>query len=183
MQRIDNPKAAGSSPAAGTKYFAREVVNVAVDWLAIKNDYISGGGSYRKLAEKYGVNKDTIAKRAKVENWKEQRCTQADKTQTKTIQKTTEKISDALSEEAATKVRIRGKLIKLAENWIDAQCESIEDPGAFRRIVQSCVDLGIMDVQEGGEVENDGLLEALGRVAADLFEDGDDSMILPEESE
>ena len=28
---------------------------MAVDWLAIRNDYINGGGSYRKLAEKYGV--------------------------------------------------------------------------------------------------------------------------------
>ncbi len=156
---------------------------MAVDWLRIKNDYINGLGSYRKLAEQYGVSRSALEKRAKVEEWTKKRDAQCGKVEAKVGQKTVEKISEALSEEAATKVRIRGKLIKLAENWIDAQCESIEDPGAFRRIVQSCVDLGIMDVQEGGEVENDGLLEALGSVAADLFEDGDDSVILPEESE
>ncbi len=42
---------------------------MAVDWLKIRNDYINGGGSYRVLAEKYGVNKDTIAARAKKEQW------------------------------------------------------------------------------------------------------------------
>lgn len=156
---------------------------MAVDWLKIKNDYINGGGSYRKLAEKYGVNKDTIAQRAKSEGWKEQRDIQTDKTHTKTIQKTEEKISDALSDEAAAKSRIKAKLIRMAEGWIDKQLEGVEDTGDFRRMVQSCLDLGVMDVQDSTEVENDGLLEALGNVSSELFEDGDDSGILPEESE
>ena len=156
---------------------------MAVDWLQIKTDYINGGGSYRKLAEKYGVKFAALRSRAEKESWTKLREEQQHKTSTKTAQKTQEKISEALSEEAATKVRIRGKLIKMAENWIDAQRDSVKDPGAFRRIVQSCVDLGIMDVQDGTEVENDGLLEALGNVAANLFEDGDDSTILPEDDE
>ena len=123
---------------------------MAVDWLAIRNDYINGGGSYRKLAEKYGVNKDTIAQRAKSENWKEQRCRQADKTQTKTIQKTEEKISEALSDEAAAKARIRAKLIKMAENWIDGQVDAMGDTADYRRIVQSCVDMGIFEKDGNG---------------------------------
>ena len=155
---------------------------MAVDWLRIKNDYINGLGSYRKLAEQYGVSLDSIKKRAAAENWKAERTEVAPKLHQKVQEKTEEKISDALSEEAATKVRIRGKLIKLAENWIDAQCEKIRNPGDFRRIVQSCVDLGIMDVQNSEDIDDDGLMEALGNVAADLFEDGDDSVILPEEA-
>jgi predicted house-cleaning noncanonical NTP pyrophosphatase (MazG superfamily) len=35
----------------------------------------------------------------------------------------------------------------------------------------------------GEDIEDDGLLKALKNVATDLFEDGDDSVILPEESE
>lgn len=46
---------------------------MAADWLAIRNDYISGGGSYRKLAEKYGVPLRTIAKHAKDEEWQKQK--------------------------------------------------------------------------------------------------------------
>lgn len=155
---------------------------MAVDWLTIKNDYINGLGSYRKLAEQYGVSLDSIKKRAAAENWKAERTKIAPKLHQKVQKKTEEKISDALSEEAAAKVRIRGKLIKLAENWIDAQCDKIRDPGDFRRIVQSCVDLGVMDVQSSEDIDDDGLMEALRNVAADLFEDGDDSVILPEET-
>lgn len=123
---------------------------MAVDWLAIRNDYINGGGSYRKLAEKYGVNKDTIAQRAKSEGWKEQRDIQTDKTQTETRQKTQEKISEALSDEAAAKARIRAKLIRMAENWIDSQTDAMADTADYRRIVQSCVDMGVFD-KEGSE--------------------------------
>lgn len=123
---------------------------MAVDWLAIRNDYINGGGSYRKLAEKYGVNKDSIATRAKAEDWKGQRDAQTYKTHTETIQKTGEKISDALSDEAAAKARIRAKLIKMAEDWIDGQADTMGDTADYRRIVQSCADMGIFD-KDGSE--------------------------------
>lgn len=156
---------------------------MAVDWLKIKNDYINGLGSYRKLAEQYGASLDSIKKRAAAENWKAERTKCAPKLHQKVQEKTEEKISEALSDEAATKVRIRGKLIGLAENWIDAQGNRIRDPGDFRKMVQSCLDLGVMDVQSSEDIDDDGLMEALGNVAADLFEDGDDSVILPEESE
>lgn len=41
---------------------------------------------------------------------------------------------------------------------------------------------GENEAGKGENIEDDGLMEALGNVAADLFEDGDDSVILPEES-
>lgn len=157
---------------------------MAVDWLKIKTEYINDTNtSYRKLAEKYGVNKDTIAQKAKNEEWVKDRQTQTYNTQTKTIQKTVEKISDALSEEAAAKVKIRGMLWKMTQNWVAEQGEKINDVGDFRKIVQSCVDLGIMDVQEPEEYDGDGLIEALTASAGDLFDDGDDSDMLPEEEE
>lgn len=155
---------------------------MAVDWLKIRNDYINGGGSYRKLAEKYGVNKDSIATRAKTENWKSQRNAQTDKTQTKTIQKTEEKISDVLSDEAALKAKLRTGLLQMAVDWVDSH-KKITNTGDFRRIVQSCIDLGIAESQEGGQIEDDGLLAALGANAQAVFDDGDDSGMLPEDKE
>lgn len=156
---------------------------MAIDWLKIKNDYINGLGSYRKLAEKYGVRFSALKDVAVREKWADAKKQHTNKVRTETEQKTVDKISDSLSEEAAAKVRIREKLIKMAENWIDAQCDKIKNTGDFRRIVQSCVDLGVMEEQNGVDIDDDGLMEALGNVAADLFEDGDDSVILPEESE
>ena len=145
---------------------------MAVDWLAIRNDYINGGGSSRKLAGKYGVNKDTIAVKAKAEGWKEQRSAQTDKTQTKTIQQTADKISDALSdglaEEAKIKANIRLKLMQMAENWVGDQCGKVNDPADYRRMVQSCLDMGVFDesVRMPGQTrEDDPLTKALKELA------------------
>ena len=162
---------------------------MAADWLRIKTEYINGNISYRKLADKYGINKDTIATKAKAENWTGLREIQADKNQTKTRQKTVDKISDALSDEVAAKVRIKASMMRLAEGWFAKQEriiaespeENVVDPNEFRKMVQSCVDLGVMEVQEGTDIEDDGLLAALGDNASSLFDGDDDSAILPEE--
>ena len=118
---------------------------MAVDWLAIRNDYISGGGSYRKLAEKYGVSFNTLKDKAVEEGWKNLKEEHHNKTTTKAQQKSEEKISDALSEEAAAKARIRMKLIQMAENWVVEQSGTVNDPADYRRMVQSCLDMGVFD--------------------------------------
>lgn len=43
------------------------------DWNKIKAEYIAGGTSYRKLAEKYGVSRTTLERKAKDEKWSELR--------------------------------------------------------------------------------------------------------------
>ena len=116
-----------------------------IDWTAIKTEYVTGQGSYRTLAEKYGLRKDRIARRGKAEGWERQRDATRDTIQERTIYKATEKISDALAkgygDQAETRVRVKGKLLAMAENWIDAQDGQVHDAGEFRRIVQCCVDL------------------------------------------
>lgn len=135
---------------------------MAVDWLAIRNDYINGGGSYRKLAEKYGVKFSVLKDKAVSEKWKDAKEQQTNAIRTKSEQKAQEKISDALAEEAATKARIRAKLIRMAENWIDGQSDSMGDTADYRRIVQSCVDMGVFDGKNsvGAEKQNN-LLQAI----------------------
>ena len=63
---------------------------MAVDWLTIRNDYINGGGSYRKLAEKYGITLATIRRRAEAENWIKLREEHQHKINTKAAQKRTD---------------------------------------------------------------------------------------------
>lgn len=156
---------------------------MAVDWLAIRNDYINGGGSYRKLAEKYGVPLRTIAKHAKDEDWQTAREEQRNNVATVLQQETQEKISDALSDEAAKKIKLRTGLLDMALKWLEKQKDGIADTGDFRRMVQSCIDLGVMDTQSGAEIEDDGLLTALGSNAKSVFGDGDDSGLLPKEKD
>ena len=57
------------------------------DWNKIKTEYITNPDtSYRELSQKYGVHYTNIAKRAKKEDWQQQRKQQANATQTKMIE-------------------------------------------------------------------------------------------------
>lgn len=116
-----------------------------IDWTSIKTDYITGRGSYRTLGEKYGLKKDQIARRSAREGWARQRDATSDTIERRTLDKAVEKISDALSDaysdQAATRARIKSKLLAMAENWIDQQDGKIQDAGDYRRIVQCCMDM------------------------------------------
>ena len=75
---------------------------IIVDWNVIKAEYIAGGTSYRKLAEKYGIDRNQIADRGKSEKWVELKRQTQDKTQTKL----SDAISDSAASEAAEAVRL-----------------------------------------------------------------------------
>ena len=204
----------------------REVVTVAVDWLAIRNDYINGGGSYRKLAEKYGVPLRTIAMRGKDENWPEARAEQRNKIATELQQKTAEvivqkevkraqrmmgihdqlldKLEQAVSELNMAQVtnKKKTKVIEyrngkrpdkptketITENEEILAVSSIVDRKGLQQI--SLALKALWDIsneheasRDDDDVEDDGLLAALGANAEELFSDGDDSGILPKEKE
>ena len=55
------------------------------DWNKIKTEYLTSDTSYRKLAQKYGVNATNIAKKASKEDWVSQRKQQANRTLSKTL--------------------------------------------------------------------------------------------------
>ena len=74
---------------------------VTLNWLKIRNEYINGNISYRKLAEKHGIPYQTLRDRATKEKWFEKRKIQRDKISVKTEQKTIEKIAEQESDLAA----------------------------------------------------------------------------------
>lgn len=82
------------------------------DWLKIRNEYINGNISYRKLAEKHGISFSALEKRAREEKWREKRKNQCDKIATKLRQKTAEKI---VEKEADRITRIENAADKLLE--------------------------------------------------------------------
>ena len=86
------------------------------DWQAIKTEYITTDTSYRKLAQKYGINVTTIAKTASEEKWVEQRKQYAINTQTKTI----EKISQQEANRAARIHSVADKLLNKIEAMVDS---------------------------------------------------------------
>lgn len=198
---------------------------MAVDWLKIKNDYINGLGSYRKLAEQYGVSVDAVKKRAAAERWKDERTKYAPKLH----QKVQEKTADIIAEQEANRV---ARLLALSDRFVDRIEQAISEldqtqvthkkktkiveykdcsaPGKPTKeivseeeqllAVQSIVDRkGLQQVaaalkaawdiagddaaKTGDGMADDGLLEALGATAEQLFDSNDDSDMLPEEED
>lgn len=87
------------------------------DWQAIKTEYITTDTSYRKLAQKYGINVTTIAKTASAEEWVEQRKQYAINTQAKTL----EKISQQEANRAAKIHSVADKLLLKIEAMVDSE--------------------------------------------------------------
>jgi hypothetical protein len=56
---------------------------MAIDWEKIRTEYMTTATSYRKLAEKHGVNYSALGARARAEGWVEQRTQYQHETHTK----------------------------------------------------------------------------------------------------
>lgn len=78
------------------------------DWNKISTEYITTGISYRKLAEKYGLDQATVARKAKKEDWVSKRQQHADKTQ-----------AEILSADTEQKVDRATKLCNAADDLLD----------------------------------------------------------------
>lgn len=92
-----------------------------INWDAIRAEYIGGGISQRKLADKHGVKADILMQRANREHWKQDR----DKAMSKAIAKTQQKAAEAISDNVTIAARIRTKLLRRLEREIDKLPEQI----------------------------------------------------------
>lgn len=107
-----------------------------VDWERIRAEYIAGGTSYRKLADKYGLSVDAIKRRAGKDKWSEERTKTAPMVHRETVRKTVQRVSDECADNAAVAMRIRAKLLKRLEREIDALPERIGSESA-REVVST----------------------------------------------
>lgn len=105
------------------------------DWQKIKTEYITTETSYRKLAQKHGVNVTNIAKKASIENWVEERKRYITNTQTKTI----EKISRQEASRAARIHTVADKLLNKIEAMVDG--EEMLDSKCVRALTAAVKDL------------------------------------------
>jgi uncharacterized protein YjcR len=86
-----------------------------VDWKKLRAEYIKGGTSYRKLAEKYNVSFHTLRKQAAKENWKALR----DEVATKTVTKIVEIESDNQAERMRRLLTVSDKLLSVVEDAVN----------------------------------------------------------------
>lgn len=109
---------------------------MAYDWKKIKAEYIRGGVSYRKLAEKYSVSFSVLRKRAASEKWTDLR-------NKKGTKRDTEIVDIFASQEAKKTVTLSSIAEKLAKT-IDEGIESgkfIQLPQDIRYIASALRDL------------------------------------------
>ena len=145
---------------------------MAVNWLTIRNDYINGGGSYRQLAEKYGVSFRQLSEYGRKEGWASAKAEQLDSIATEAQRKAAEKIAEAEAEIASIRSRLRLKFMQ----EIERRAELEETDGMeFRRLVQSYKDMcEITDGIGTPEENDDGFLEALNGTAGEDWNDEGD---------
>ena len=86
-----------------------------MDWKKVKAEYIAGGTSYRKLAEKYKVSYNTLAKVAAKENW--------GNLKQETAEKITTKIVEMESDKQAERMR---RLLTVSDALLDAVEDAVE---------------------------------------------------------
>ena len=125
-----------------------------VNWDDIRNEYITTNISFRGLADKYGISKDTIWKKAKKEKWSDKRRQKIDKSTTKTIEKT----SDKAAERAANLMKATDMVL----NAILKDIEKIEDtevPYNWKNITAALKD--IKDIQTVSEEKEQNIIVSL----------------------
>ena len=110
------------------------------DWIKIRSEYINGNISYQKLAEKHGVNYNTLQDKARKEKWFAKKKAQQEKITEKTLQKSAEKLAEA---EANRLLRISSaadKLLKKIEEATEQLDQFIVENKIKQREIQYVTD-------------------------------------------
>lgn len=109
-----------------------------VDWNQVRVEYVSGKQTYKDLAEKYGVSKVAVGRKAKAEKWVAQREAYRRNVATKALGKKQERESEKLA-----------RLMDAADNLTDAVQRITADRQQFFRGVQ----LAAPEKNEEGSLE------------------------------
>ena len=111
------------------------------DWQAIKTEYITTDTSYRKLAQKYGVNATNIAKRASKEKWVDER----NKNASKTLAKTLNAIGSKQAERTAKLIGVSDLLLDKVKSLLEADEELLVDTSIMKDV--SVILKNLKDIQ------------------------------------
>lgn len=114
-----------------------------MDWKKLRAEYIAGGTSYRKLAEKHNVSFHTLRKQAAKENWKALK----DETTSKTVTKIIEIESDKQAGRMKRLLTVSDKLLLAVEDAVEKfqAGELMLDKGALKSLSGTIKD--IKDIQ------------------------------------
>ena len=89
---------------------------MATDWKKIKAEYIRGGISYRKLAEKYGVSFSSISRRMREEKWTDLRKQSESKANAKIVESVAEKETERINMFESIADKLLAQIDKIIED-------------------------------------------------------------------
>ena len=100
------------------------------DWQKIKTEYITTDTSYRKLADKYGIDQATVARRAKKEDWVSKRQQNASRTQASIVNA----ISDKQVDRATNLISVSDLLLAKVKSLLETNAEVLSDTQSMKHI-------------------------------------------------
>ena len=99
------------------------------DWAKIQHEYVTDPQmSLRRIAEKYGINYKTVAKRSKADNWFATRKKCQSRVVSKAITKTENKMAAELSDEADFLQLMKGHMSRMLNDDLQFQRQLIMNP-------------------------------------------------------
>ena len=112
---------------------------MSIDWKNIETEYVTSDISQRQLAEKYGICRSTIGKKAAEENWMEKRTKHRDSVVTKTVAA----VESAMVSRARKVQTVADKLLNKIEAAVDSfdMNELLVDKQALRQITGALKDI------------------------------------------
>ena len=112
-----------------------------MNWRKLKTEYIAGGISQRKLAEKYGVPFGTLAKQARIKKWNDAR----KKAEAKAVEKVAQKTAEAVSDNAVllekVKTGLLQKLVQMVEDFPTGGAQEVKIKGKGRETIYRMKDI------------------------------------------
>ena len=112
-----------------------------MSWRKLKAEYIAGGISQRKLAEKYGVPFGTLQKQARLKKWNDAR----KKAEAKAVEKVTQKTAEAVSDNAVLLERVKTgllqKLAQMVEDFPTGGAQEVKIKGKGRETIYRMKDI------------------------------------------
>ena len=101
-----------------------------IDWKTIETEYVTTEISHRGLAEKYGICRSTICKKAADDKWSEKRKKHRDKT----VSKAVNAVGKTQAEQTAKLFSVSGLLLTKVQSLLEGNEELLADTSAMKDV-------------------------------------------------
>ena len=112
-----------------------------IDWKTIETEYVTTDISHRQLAEKYGICRSTISKKATDDKWSEKR----NKHRDKTVSKAVNAVGTKQADRAAKLIGVSDILLNKVKALLEADEELLVDTSIMKDV--SVILKNLKDIQ------------------------------------